>query len=78
LLRSHGLPILALFGASYLSNRTARRGSSPTFTIFGYALIPLDLAGHLAHNLFHLLAEARTTLHGLGMLGIQSQGSARF
>jgi len=27
------------------------------FTIFGYALIPLDLAAHMAHNLFHLLGE---------------------
>jgi len=27
------------------------------FARFGYALIPLDVAAHLAHNLFHLLAE---------------------
>ena len=27
------------------------------FTLFGYALIPLDLAAHMAHNLFHLLGE---------------------
>jgi polyferredoxin len=27
------------------------------FARFGYALIPLDVAAHLAHNMFHLLAE---------------------
>lgn len=30
------------------------------FASFGYALIPLDIAGHLAHNLFHLLAEGKS------------------
>jgi hypothetical protein len=27
------------------------------FARFGCAMIPLDIAGHIAHNLFHLLAE---------------------
>jgi polyferredoxin len=71
------LPIAALFGASYLSNLTGKRGILATFTIFGYALIPLDLAGHLAHNLFHLLAEGKNILYtGLSLFGIASQGSA--
>ena len=34
-----------------------RRDALRDFTIFGYALIPLDLAAHMAHNLFHLLGE---------------------
>jgi ferredoxin len=29
------------------------------FVRFGYAIIPLDLAGHLAHNLFHILTEGK-------------------
>ena len=29
------------------------------FARFGYALIALDVAGHMAHNLFHLLAEGK-------------------
>jgi ferredoxin len=29
------------------------------FARFGYAMIPLDIAGHIAHNLFHLLAEGK-------------------
>jgi polyferredoxin len=32
------------------------------FARFGYALIPLDVAAHLAHNLFHLLAEGGSVL----------------
>jgi ferredoxin len=32
------------------------------FARFGYALIPLDIAAHLAHNLFHLLAEGGTVI----------------
>lgn len=33
------------------------------FTRFGYSLIPLDLGGHLAHNLFHLLAEGKSVYY---------------
>lgn len=29
------------------------------FVRFGYAIIPLDLAGHLAHNLFHIITEGK-------------------
>lgn len=29
------------------------------FIRFGYAVIPLDLAGHLAHNLFHVFTEGK-------------------
>lgn len=29
------------------------------FARFGYAMIPLDIAGHIAHNMFHLLAEGK-------------------
>jgi hypothetical protein len=54
-----GLPILALFLTSFLSNLRTKEGTVKNFARFGYALIPLDLAGHLAHNLFHLLAEGK-------------------
>ncbi len=33
------------------------------FARFGYAVIALDLAGHIAHNLFHLLSEGRSVLY---------------
>ena len=50
------LPLAALALASRFS-----RGDDETtmqnFARFGYAIIPLDLAAHMAHNLFHLLGE---------------------
>jgi polyferredoxin len=71
------LPILALFAASFFSSRSGNKGIMTAFTVFGYALIPLDLAGHLAHNLFHLLAEGKAVVFtALSLVGIQSQGSA--
>lgn len=61
-------------GVVYLASRASAwvgtsRGVNPrqkwteNFARFGYALIPLDLAGHLAHNLFHLLAEGKAVLY---------------
>lgn len=32
------------------------------FIRFGYAIIPLDSAGHLAHNLFHIITEGTTSV----------------
>ncbi len=46
------------------------------FTLFGYAVIPLDMAGHIAHNLFHLLAEGKSVVYtALGLFGIDSHGA---
>lgn len=40
------------------------------FARFGYALIPLDIAAHMAHNLFHLLAEGKVVVFtALPLLG---------
>ena len=50
------LPLAALA----LASRLSRGGDETTmrnFARFGYAIIPLDLAAHMAHNLFHLLGE---------------------
>jgi len=48
-------------GLLALASRIAARGNLENtlmnFARFGYALIPLDIAAHVAHNLFHLLAE---------------------
>ena len=69
------LPIAALFATSYVADRTGRQGIVATFTAFGYALIPLDLAGHVAHNLFHLLAEGKSVVYtALGIFGVHAQG----
>ena len=50
-------PIALLAAASFVSSRLSGGDMLRDFTIFGYALIPLDLAAHMAHNLFHLLGE---------------------
>lgn len=56
------LPVLALFLSSYASKLANKRSVIENFSRFGYALIPLDLAGHIAHNLFHLLAEGKSVI----------------
>ena len=46
---------------SYLSSKLSANKHSliENFAAFGYAFIPIDVAGHLAHNLFHLLEEGK-------------------
>lgn len=51
------IPLVLLAGAAAWASKTSKEGLWPTFARFGYAMIPLDLAGHLAHNLLHLFAE---------------------
>jgi ferredoxin len=62
------LPVGLLYAASrYAAGRNAESAKA-NFARFGYALIPLDIAGHIAHNLFHLLAEGKSigyTLSGI-------------
>jgi ferredoxin len=55
-LAAMALPIGALLLASRLSKQ---RGETTiqNFARYGYALIALDLAAHMGHNLFHLLGE---------------------
>lgn len=51
---------LLLLGAAALADRIAgsgRIGVRRTFAVFGYLLVPVALALHLAHNLGHLLLE---------------------
>jgi polyferredoxin len=49
------LMALTAFGAGKLNGASLARN----FAMFGYAIIPLDVAGHVAHNLFHLFAEGK-------------------
>ncbi|GIG40619.1 4Fe-4S binding protein [Cellulomonas phragmiteti] len=51
------VPVALLAVASRVAAVRNLEDTRLNFTRFGYALIPLDVAGHLAHNLFHLLAE---------------------
>lgn len=75
-----GLPVLALLLSSFVAKLSNARSTVENFARFGYALIPLDLAGHIAHNLFHLLAEGKSVIFTfMGLFGVPiSQQSAAF
>lgn len=55
-----GGPVGLLALAARVAARGNLEGTRMNFARFGYALIPLDVAGHIAHNLFHLLAEGKS------------------
>jgi len=60
-----------LYLASMVVSRVDGAGAWKNFARFGYAIIPLDVAGHVAHNLFHLLAEGGNVLTTtLALVGI--------
>lgn len=55
---ARAIPFGIMVGASRLSGSVTGEGFAKNFARFGYAVIPLDLAGHVAHNLFHLWPRA--------------------
>ncbi|RTR28141.1 4Fe-4S binding protein [Robertmurraya yapensis] len=71
------LPILLLLGTAKVA--TLLKGNAEkvkeNFVRFGYAIIPLDLAGHLAHNLFHIITEGKAIwFNTVGLFGINMSG----
>jgi polyferredoxin len=71
------VPVALLYAASrYAAARNADT-TRANFARFGYALIPLDVAAHVAHNLFHLLAEGKSVAYTLGAMvtGTHADGS---
>ncbi len=54
------IPIILLTLVSFLAKKANGASLVENFTRFGYAIIALDVAGHIAHNLFHLFAEGGT------------------
>lgn len=71
------------FGMTALAARIGGKFAGETFAQnsarFGYAVIPLDLAGHIAHNLFHLLAEGKAIYYNVAdLFGYQVTGPAAF
>jgi hypothetical protein len=47
------------------------------FTRFGYAIIALDVAAHIAHNLFHLLAEGKSIFYtAMALFGQETHGAS--
>src|SRR5512145_3075117 len=64
------IPIALLGLASLVAKKFNGETLLQNFTRFGYAIIALDMAGHIAHNLFHLLAEGKSILFtGLALIG---------
>jgi ferredoxin len=71
------LPVLLLSGASWFASWFNKISFVENFTRFGYAIIALDLAAHIAHNLFHLLAEGKSILYtGLALFGLEAHGAS--
>jgi ferredoxin len=71
------VPVALLALAARVAAWSNLEGTLANFARFGYALIPLDVAAHIAHNLFHLLAEGRSVFYTVGALfGQQQDGSA--
>lgn len=57
------IPLIALYITSWIVGKNNRENALTNFAIFGYALIPLDFTAHMAHNLFHLLAEGKSVIY---------------
>ena len=66
-----GLVALAAWGTQKLNGVPMAQN----FARFGYALIALDVAAHMAHNLFHLLAEGKNIVFtALALFGREVHG----
>ncbi len=66
------IPVLLLYIASWLGSRMNKESIRSNFSRFGYALIPLDFSGHMAHNLFHLFAEGKAVFYtAMDMFGMK-------
>jgi len=71
------VPVALLALAAKVAARGNLESTVQNFARFGYALIPLDVAAHVAHNLFHLLAEGKSVFYTVGALfGQHQEGSA--
>ena len=57
------IPVGLLAVAGKVAGKANLESTRQNFARFGYALIPLDVAGHVAHNLFHLLAEGKSVFY---------------
>jgi ferredoxin len=71
------IPVALLTLAAKVASAWNLESTFKNFARFGYALIPLDVAAHLAHNMFHLLAEGGSVISTVGTLfGGHYTGSA--
>ena len=71
------IPVGLLAIAGKVAGKANLESTRQNFARFGYALIPLDVAGHVAHNLFHLLAEGKSVFYTVASLfGSHATGSS--
>lgn len=65
------IPILLLIATSFIAKKFNDISIKDNFIKFGYAIIPLTLAAHVAHNLFHLLEEGKSVIYTfMGIFGM--------
>lgn len=70
--------MVALLGlASWVVSKINPVTFVENFARFGYAIIALDIAAHIAHNLFHLLAEGKSIVYtALSLFGTDAHGAS--
>ena len=68
------LPVALMALTALAAGRLNGASLARNFALFGYAIIPLDVAGHVAHNLFHLFAEGKAVWF-TALLLVGQQGS---
>ena len=68
------IPVILLFVTGLVAKIFNKDSVKQNFIKFGYALIPIDMAAHIAHNLFHLLAEGKSVYYTfIELFGVQVQ-----
>ena len=71
------LPVALLGFTSWVASKFNKSSLVENFTRFGYAIIALDVAGHIAHNLFHLLAEGKSIFYtAMALFGQEIHGAS--
>jgi polyferredoxin len=71
------IPVALLGFTSWIASKFNKAPLVENFTRFGYAIIALDVAGHIAHNLFHLLAEGKSIFYtALTLFGQEIHGAS--
>lgn len=71
------IPVALLGLTSWIASKFNKTSLVENFTRFGYAIIALDVAGHIAHNLFHLLAEGKSIFYtAIALFGQEVHGAS--
>jgi polyferredoxin len=71
------IPVGLVALAAWVTKKLNGASVAQNFARFGYALIALDVAAHMAHNLFHLLAEGKGVIFtAVALFGQQTHGAS--